>query len=118
GQALSALEGLYAQTERWSDLLEVYGKKRELAIEPEERKQILYGIARLHEERLGALSDAIETYRAVLEDDAIDTAALEALDRLYAQTESWEPYAEILARRIELDVGESELIDLKFRLAK
>src|SRR5690606_18298169 len=58
------------------------------------------------------------TYRAVLEDDAIDTSALEALDRLYAQTESWEPYAEILARRIELDVGESELIDLKFRLAK
>lgn len=117
-QALSALEGLYAQTERWPDLLEVYGKKRELANEPSERKQILYGIARLHEERLGALNDAIETYRAVLEDDAIDTAALEALDRLYAQTESWEPYAEILARRIELDVGESELIDLKFRLAK
>ncbi|MCA9627067.1 MAG: tetratricopeptide repeat protein [Myxococcales bacterium] len=117
-QALSALEGLYAQTERWSDLLEVYGKKRDLAVEPEERKQILYGIARLHEERLSALDQAIETYRAVLEDDPVDTTALEALDRLYSQTENWGPYAEILSRRIELDVGENELIDLKFRLAK
>ena len=30
----------------------------------------------------------------------------------------WEPYVDILRRRIELDVGEDELIDLKFRLGQ
>ncbi|MBX3181172.1 MAG: tetratricopeptide repeat protein [Polyangiaceae bacterium] len=115
--ALAALEGLYAQTERWADLLEVYSKRRELAVEPEERKAILFSIARLHEERLNALEDAIQTYRAVLEDDPVDAGALAALDRLYRQLEQWEPYAEVLTRRIELDVEEAELIDFKYRLA-
>ncbi len=116
-QALAALEGLYAKTERWADLLEVYSKRQELAVEPEERKAILFSIARLHEERLGALEDAIETYRTVLEDDAVDAGSLLALDRLYRQLEQWEPYAEVLTRRIELDVEEADLIDFKYRLA-
>lgn len=118
GVALEALERLYRETERWRDLLDVYGKKRELAADTEERKQILYEIARLYEAQLGEPAHAIETYQAVLEDDPIDGVALEALDRLYLETESWESYADVLRRRIELDVAEEDLVDLKFRLAE
>jgi tetratricopeptide (TPR) repeat protein len=116
--ALAALEHLYRQTERWKDLLEVYEKRRELAAAPEDRKPILYEIAKLYEVQIGDSAKAVETYRAVLEDDPVDATALAALDALYQKTKDWEPYAEVLRRRIELDVGEAELIDLKFRLAQ
>ena len=42
--------------------------------------------------------------------------ALAALDVLYGRLGRWEPYVDVLRRRIELDVGEKELVDLKFRL--
>ncbi len=116
--ALSALERLYRQTARWRDLLDVYGKKRELADAPRERKQILYEIAKLYEVQIGDPKAAIETYQAVLEDDPADSATLAALDALYQKTKSWEPYAEVLRRRIELEGDERVLVDLKFRLAQ
>ncbi|HEX4478533.1 MAG TPA: tetratricopeptide repeat protein, partial [Polyangiaceae bacterium] len=115
--ALQALEQLYRHTERWKDLLEVYERRRELAYTPEDRKGVLYEIARLYEIQIGDAKQAIETYRAVLEDDPVDATALAALDALYQRTGSWEPYAETLQRRIDLDVSEHDLIDLKFRLA-
>src|SRR6185503_9153835 len=59
---------------------------------------------------------AIETYNGVLEDEPTDAHALKALDILYGHLERWEPYVDILRRRIELDVTEPELIDLKYRL--
>ncbi len=116
--ALGALEQLYRQTARWKDLLDVYTKKRELADAPDLRKHILYEIAKLYEVQIGDPKAAIETYQAVLEDDPADSATLAALDALYQKTKSWEPYAEVLRRRIELEAEESVLVDLKFRLAQ
>ncbi|MCC6214783.1 MAG: tetratricopeptide repeat protein [Polyangiaceae bacterium] len=115
--AIEALERLYRQASRWHELLEVYSRKRELADDAATRKQILFEIATLYRDAIGDAARAIETYQAVLEDDPADAAALEALDRLYLQTESWEAYAEVLRRRIDLDVDDRQLIDFKFRLA-
>lgn len=115
--ALQALEALYRHTERWKDLLDVYSKKRELASDPEERKRILGEIARLQESQMGDSAAAIETYQAVLEDDAADATALAALDALYAKTKAWDRYAEVLRQRIDLEGDEATLVDLKYRLA-
>ena len=52
----------------------------------------------------------------MLEDEPSDVQALAALDVLYGRLGRWEPYVDVLRRRIELDVGEKELVDLKFRL--
>jgi tetratricopeptide (TPR) repeat protein len=115
--ALQALEQLYRYTERWKDLLDVYTKKRELTSDPNERKRILYEIARLQEGQIGDSSAAIETYQAVLEDDPADATALAALDALYAKTKAWDRYAEVLRQRIDLEGEEATLVDLKYRLA-
>lgn len=117
-EALVALETLYRKTGGWADLLEVYNKKLELAADPEDRKTTLFAIAELQEQQLGDATSAIQTYDAVLEEDATDVGALSALDRLYRQTESWVEYASVLERRIELDTSEADLVDLKYRLAQ
>jgi tetratricopeptide (TPR) repeat protein len=115
--ALSALEGLYRRTERWRELLEVFGRKRELAVDAVERKRILYEIAKIHEAELGDLASAIETHQAVLDDDPADEGSLAALDALYLRAKEWDRYVDVLRKRIDLSGDDRLLIDLKFRLA-
>ena len=117
-EALAALERLYRATSRYEDLLGIYEKRRELSSDFAEKKQISYEIAKLYETEVKDLDKAIETYNGVLEDEPTDAHALKALDVLYGQLERWEPYVDTLRRRIELDVNEGELIDLKFRLGQ
>ncbi len=114
--ALSALERLYRQTSRFTELLGIYEKKRDLALEPADRKVIQYEIAKLFETEIKDVDKAIDTYNQVLDDEPADARSLAALDVLYGQLERWEPYVDVLRRRIELDAQEAELIDLKFRL--
>jgi len=116
--ALSALERLYRQTSRYSDLLEIYDKKRGLAVDPSEKKQILYAIARLYEGEIKDPKRAVASYRAVLEDEPADPIALKALDVLYRDLKKYDAYVDVLRRRIDLDLGETDLIDLKFRLGR
>ena len=116
--ALAALERLYRATSRYADLLGIYEKRRELSPDHNEQKQISYEIAKLYETELKDLDRAIDTYNGVLESEPTDVRALSALDVLYRQLEKWEPYVDILRRRIELDASEAELIDLKYRLGQ
>jgi len=116
--ALTALERLYRETFKYSDLLGIYEKKRELATAPDEKKAISYEIAKLYETELRDVDRAIDTYDGVLEDEPTDARALAALDVLYRQLERWAPYADVLRRRIELDLPEEELVDLKYRLGQ
>jgi len=115
-QAIAALERLYQQTGRFQDLLGIHEKKRDLAASPEDRRAALYAIAAIQETRLGDARGAVDTYRQVLDDEAMDAHALEALDRLYGELSDWDPYAEVLRNRIQLDLDEAQLIDLKYRL--
>src|SRR5262249_30029627 len=117
-EALAALERLYRQTSRFAELLDVYGKRRDLSTDPADKKNINYEIAKLYETEIKDVDKAIETYLAILEDEPTDARSLAALDVLYSGLGRWEPFVDTLRRRIELDVGEPELIELKFRLGK
>jgi tetratricopeptide (TPR) repeat protein len=116
--ALKALEKLYRETGRHSELLEIYGRRAALADTPEESRDIALEIAQLHEHKLSDREAAIESYQTVLTHDALDKRALAALDRLYRDTAQWQQYSEVIERRLELDVDDEEVLDLKFRLAE
>jgi tetratricopeptide (TPR) repeat protein len=115
-ESIAALERLYRQTSRFAELLGIYEKKRDLSTTAEEKKAINAEIARLYENEIKDVDRAIDTYVQVLEDEPNDPTALGALDVLYGRLGRWEPYVDVLRRRIELDVNEAELVDLKFRL--
>jgi tetratricopeptide (TPR) repeat protein len=115
--ALAALETLYQKTQRWRELLEVQHKKHEIAASGGDKKRILYEIAKLHEAQLGDVDAAIETHQSVLEEDPADEASLAALDSLYQRSGQWDPYVDVLRKRIELSSDDRLLVDLKFRLA-
>jgi tetratricopeptide (TPR) repeat protein len=114
--AIAALEQLYRDTGRFADLLGIYEKKRDLTPDPAERRPILYAIARLYEHELKDPKSAIATYLQVLDDEAMDAEALAALDKLYREQQEWEPYVDVLRKRIDIADEEGLLIDLKYRL--
>ncbi len=116
--ALQALEHLYQKAGRADELLSVYQRRAELSVDPEQRKNILFQIAKLYETQLEQPEQAVATYEEVLTEDPSDERALAALDALYQKTEQWQEYAEVLNRRIELAGGEDVLLDLKCRLAQ
>jgi tetratricopeptide (TPR) repeat protein len=117
-EAIAALEKLYRQTSRFGELLGIYQKKRSLTSSPNEKKLINYEIARLYEQQIQDVDKAIDTYVQVLQEEPGDAQALASLDVLYGRLGRWEPYVDVLRRRIELDLTEFELVDLKFRLAQ
>jgi tetratricopeptide (TPR) repeat protein len=117
-QALGALEALYQRAGRSSELLDIYQRRVELAGDPHARKQLLFAMARLYEGELAQPEQAMATYQTVLDDDPADADALAALDALYQRTGDWEALGSVLQRRIELEMAEEPLLDLKYRLAQ
>ena len=116
--ALGALERLYKQTSRYEDLLAIYAKKRELAGNTDERRTILYSIARLYVEELKDPKKAVETYKEVLDETSDDAQALASLDELYKGLEDWAAYADVLRKRLELPNEDATIVDLKYRLGQ
>jgi tetratricopeptide (TPR) repeat protein len=115
--ALAALEVIFARDEKYTDLLEVYRKKAEIAEEPDERLQILFRIASIHEEMLSQPTEAIRAYGEVLAQDADNLAALRALDRLYVGGQHWQDLGDNLTRQLTLCDDDRERVPLLNRLA-
>ncbi len=116
--ALEHLERLYVRLSRWSDLKDVYAKKAELAGTTAEKKQMLFVLGQVHDRELRDPARAIEIYNAILDIDPDDFEAVQALDRLYAQTERWLDLLTVLERQTELSPSSAEVVSLRFRIGE
>ena len=115
-EAFQLLETLFTGNERWEDLLHLYQDMAEAALDADTRRTLLLKICRVQEEALFNLPEAIEAYRAVLDLDENDEEGVQALDRLYTETERWEDLCELLNRRCDFAQGEEEVVALKYRV--
>lgn len=111
-----SLERILTRAERWQDLLDVYREAAEAAMEPEQRKQLLFRICTIWEEAIGELDEAIDAYRAVLDMGDNDRRAVSALDRLLVQQGRWTDLVELLHRQLDEAAGPGEVIPIKLRL--
>jgi len=116
--AMNALERLYIRLERWEPLKDIYGKKAELAEDPDDKKQMLYVLGQVHDRELRDVGKAIETYQAILDIDQDELLAIQALDRLYGQAERWYDLLQILERQVELADTTGEAVALKYRIGQ
>jgi tetratricopeptide (TPR) repeat protein len=118
GPAMDALERLFVRLERWADLKDIYAKKAELAASPEEKKQMLFVLGQVYDRELHDVGKAIETYQAILEIDAEELNAIQALDRLYGQAGRWYDLLSILEREVELSQSTAETVAFKYRIGQ
>ncbi|MEZ4470271.1 MAG: hypothetical protein R3F60_05615 [bacterium] len=81
--ALDALERLLDATGDARGLVDILGRKADLADEPDERRRLRYRIGELQERVVGDAEAAIQAWRTVFDEDPADAAAIAALIRLY-----------------------------------
>ena len=114
-EAVGALERLYVATGRFADLLAVYDKKLELAKSKAEELSIRFKLAGLYEDEIKQPDKAVQLYLAILNQDAKQTPALAALDRIYQQLGRWKELAETIEAEIDLSTDMAAVAELKFR---
>jgi tetratricopeptide (TPR) repeat protein len=81
-EAISALDRLYGQAERWLDQLQILERAVDAAQTQPEQTAIRFRIGGLWEEKLGDMVRAIEAYREVLNHDYTHGPTIEALSRI------------------------------------
>ncbi len=95
-QAIEALDQLYEQTERWSDLAEILQKEAQLAPSPEDVLSFQFRLGQVYQHYLGRVPDAIQQYRDILAAAPEHQQALTALELLFAEGVSPLEIGEIL----------------------
>ena len=114
---LSSLERLAEQTGSWREVASRYDAEVERCREetPEDIVHLAKRSAIINEVQLDDVDAAIERYQLVVDIDASDGAAIEALDRLYEQTERWDDLAATLKKEAAIATTPEDVLNLQFR---
>lgn len=116
---LEAFERLASLTESWKRAAEIYDLQlAKFAGEPAKLVDLGLRAAQVYEVQLEDVDSAIGRYCTVLDAESENRAALEALDRLYSDTERSAELAEILVREAEIGETPEEILDFKYRLGQ
>ncbi|MBN2342252.1 MAG: tetratricopeptide repeat protein [Deltaproteobacteria bacterium] len=116
--ALLALDSIYRSTGKWTELEKVFEARIENADDDEDRRNLIMEMAQMHEEAMDDSIRAAAKYRSVLEIDAGDSEALEALERIFQDSERFSDLAEILeSQKQMLTPGDDQWREKAFQLA-
>ena len=112
--ALAALDRLLALEGRVDELVKVVERRAEITDDAGVRLVLLHRVAALYEEVIEDKPLAIAAYKNVLSVDDTDLAALDALERLYRDTNDAREMVGVLERKIELTADLPVRQDLRF----
>lgn len=99
--ALGALGGLLLRTEAWEEYLDVLERRGALADSADERIALKYEAAEVLIAKLEDPERAVEVYKDILDLNAMESRAIDALEAIYAAQESWSALSELLHRRLD-----------------
>jgi tetratricopeptide (TPR) repeat protein len=106
--ALDAKDQIFTREARWDDLLDVVVAKLDRATDLDERILLLQRISVIHEDSREDVDSAIGTWCEILSLSPQHRDALEALTRLYRQTERHDALGDILRLQLDLHPWERE----------
>jgi tetratricopeptide (TPR) repeat protein len=114
----TALERLARILDRWEPLTALYGELAESVSDPELQVQLHMKVARIFDEQLGEHEKAAAAYHRVVALAPQNLDAINALERIYAQTEAYQQLVDITLHKAEVveDIGEKK--ELLFKAAK
>ncbi|MBW2545871.1 MAG: hypothetical protein JRE82_01310, partial [Deltaproteobacteria bacterium] len=82
---------------------------------PEDIVHLAKRSAVINEVQLDDVDAAISRYQFVVDVDSTDVGAIEALDRLYEQTERWDDLAATLQMEAAIATTPEDVLNLQFR---
>ncbi|MFH1808455.1 MAG: tetratricopeptide repeat protein [Pseudomonadota bacterium] len=112
GLSLKALERIYTQLDRMSELLGVYEKQVALAESIEEQVKLLAKIAGIWEDRFDNVEQAVAATERILLIQPSNEAALKSLERLFRQTANWPRLIDVMRQHIALTRDPEEIVAL------
>ncbi len=115
--SFTALEELFTLAERWDDLLKIYRDALENGSGPSSRLDLLFKICFIVDEVNRDVPQAIDAYRAVLEEDPPNSEAVRALTGLYEEGERWEDLSALLRGQHQVAEGPAA-IQLLYRIGE
>ncbi|MBI3179401.1 MAG: hypothetical protein HYZ27_07045, partial [Deltaproteobacteria bacterium] len=115
-EALDAMAALGARDDRYDKQIAALESKLSAVSDSAQRKVVLYDIARIWEEQIGEVDEAVKALNRVLEIDGSDKGALEGLARLYEHEQRWAELAHTLTRKVELTQDAAENVTLRMRV--
>lgn len=118
---LDSLSRIYRRSNALGELALVYRRQIALEESPRKKRDLLYELAALCEEKLSDPAAAIDAYQQLLVLEPADANAMTALHELLAGTERWEDLAQHMEREIELARAKNnveEALELQVRLGK
>lgn len=119
-QAGEEIERLAEVTQEWGYIVNVGDQILEVdgGVAPEVRLAVYLRSAKVLEQHLQEYDRAAEMYRALLDIDAEQVDALDALERLYSATAQWDEVADTLRRHIAATLDSPTLVQLELRLGQ
>lgn len=115
-EILPALEKLYRGQELWNDLIEVLEARISLTGDTRVIFEMKSEIAQVYDKHLDMPERAVEAYQHILNFDANNRNALQALEKLYTSLERWESLLEVLTKEIELSSKVEDKVNLHYRM--
>ncbi len=100
-RATTALRGLYGRASRDKDLARLLFRLVDVATSQAQRTELRLELATLQAERFRAPDDAIETLRAILDEDPTQAETVLTLSQLYEQTGRDAELAELLKSQLD-----------------
>ncbi len=115
--SLASFERLAEQTGSWTEVVSLYDKEVSRLREesPGDVTDLAMRSAMINEVQLDAIDAAIERYQIVVDIEPTEAKAIEALDRLYEQTERWGELAETLKKEAAIAMTPDQVLNLQFR---
>ncbi|MBN1609318.1 MAG: tetratricopeptide repeat protein [Polyangiaceae bacterium] len=104
-ESLGALEALYRDVERWSELADAYEQHLGLTLQDSERLALLASLGQVRSQQLGDLVGALDMFRSALALDASYAPARQALD---AMLESHDPLTRVEVAKVLRPIYEND----------
>ncbi len=118
-QSLRALERLYRQTSQWSELIQTLERHLTATSERRERVPVFLQMGRVWADEKRDLEHAEDAYLNVLQIDAENVDALDALSRIYEARNDWHRATDMLEQLAQYVVGDAaKAVELRVRVGK
>ncbi len=113
--AARALEQIYRTGERFAELRQLLERRKDLAVELGDRKELLFQICDLDEGVLEDEEAAARDYVEILDIEPSNPRAFKALERLHTSAERWRELDELLGRAVPHVESAADRAQLRYR---
>lgn len=114
----SELERLAGETKAWQDLVDTYQASTRKLGDVREALPLLVVVMRVQEEHLGQADAALAVAKRVLELDARNEVALDAMERIYVHKQQYDDLLSVYQRKMDLAQDADERVRIQSQLGQ